>query len=390
MKSASPRLEALEDRYLLSAVGVRSHLPAGAAAALSSRAVAGPSEDRSTPGIHSQSSAVQVEEGGSSTPISQSPALTSSETAAATGEQGNTAVKSSQNGEGEDVAAALALSAAQGKSSGTSTSTAASAASSAARTLANADPSASDESSQLGRGTASSASSSSSFEPGATTGDEETLALQMAVDRPQEAARSATAGDGEAAPVIGATTGTAARVTITVAVADASKISAATPPDASPAIPADRAHAASPSLARNQPSEGPSANLAPDETGTSPQDQRLSSCGADLIASFSPFDRAQVERAIDQLLDRLDALETGLSRLGTTTNLIPSLTATALAIAVMEVFHRRLGQRSDENQRGVQVLAVGDNDNDNANDQDTDTCFPGLPGLPHHWSLEQR
>jgi hypothetical protein len=112
--------------------------------------------------------------------------------------------------------------------------------------------------------------------------------------------------------------------------------------------------------------------------GTPGKEQLPSSLGADWLATFSPFDRATVERAIDHFLDRLDHLEAGLSRFGTTANLTSSLMATAGAIAVMEVLHRYLAKRGGEQGR------------DGAGDEETGVYFPGLPGLPHRWSLEER
>jgi hypothetical protein len=117
--------------------------------------------------------------------------------------------------------------------------------------------------------------------------------------------------------------------------------------------------------------------------GGSPRAEELpSSVGADLLASFSPFDRAKVEQAFDQLLNRFDDLETGLSRLATAANLNPTLMATAGAIAIMEVLHRYLGRRRDE-QDQVDAGDVGPS-------EDRTVYFPGLPGLPHRWSLEER
>jgi hypothetical protein len=156
--------------------------------------------------------------------------------------------------------------------------------------------------------------------------------------------------------------------------------------DASTAIPAGRTHQARPSPARHRPGEGRPVNLAVDQDGTPSLEQRLASCGADLIAGFSPFDRSSVEQAIDQFLDRLDDLETELSRLGTKANLMPSLTATAIAIATTELFHRWLGKRPDRARRVAYVLGGSTGDGD----ADADASFPGLPGLPYSWSLEER
>ena len=46
---------------------------------------------------------------------------------------------------------------------------------------------------------------------------------------------------------------------------------------------------------------------------------------ADLFAGFSPLDRAALERAIDQLIDRLGGLDEELRRLGSWSELILGL-----------------------------------------------------------------
>src|SRR5262249_44113348 len=122
--------------------------------------------------------------------------------------------------------------------------------------------------------------------------------------------------------------------------------------------------------------------LASANRGSARDGELPSSVGADLLASFSPFDRATVERAFDQLLGRFDDLEAALPRLGTVTSLSPILMTAAGAIAIMEVLHRYLGRRREET------------DQDHAGDadpsEDRTVYFPGLPGLPHRWSLEER
>jgi hypothetical protein len=102
-------------------------------------------------------------------------------------------------------------------------------------------------------------------------------------------------------------------------------------------------------------------------------------CGADLLASFSPFDLAKVETAVDRLLESLDDLETGLSRLGRTESLVPGLAAIGLAIGATQLFHRRLIGRRNED--GPQTVGY--------DDREEDASFPGLPGLPRHWSREE-
>jgi len=381
MKAASPRLEILEDRHLLSviegAAGVRLHLPAGGAADLSARVPGNPADNGSTSGIRLRSGAVHVMEDGLSVVTPPSSAKSISEAAIASAEQGKAEVNSSPAGVGEDVA----LPVAQGISSG-GNSVATSILNGAARAAASADLSLSDESSQLGQGAGSSASSP--FGQGAAVDAQVTFALPFVADRPRDAADSAAATDVESSPASGLATVKDARVT--VAVLNLPGRTLAMTSDASPAIPADRSHASSSSLRLNEGGKGRPGNVATADTGTSPQEQPFASCGADLLASFLPFDRARVEQAIDQILNRLDDLDTGLSRLGTTANLIPGLTATAVTIAVMEIFHRWLGNRSAWDRRGAYALE-GSN---GAGNDDADACFPGLPGLPHQWGLEER
>jgi hypothetical protein len=56
--------------------------------------------------------------------------------------------------------------------------------------------------------------------------------------------------------------------------------------------------------------------------------------------------------------------------------------ATAGAIAVMEVLHRYLGRRREEPDH--------DHPGDPGQYEDRTVYLPGLPGLPHRWSLEER
>jgi hypothetical protein len=100
----------------------------------------------------------------------------------------------------------------------------------------------------------------------------------------------------------------------------------------------------------------------------------LSARGADLLASFSPFDRATLERTIDQFLDRLDDLAEGLSILGTWEALIPGLLTSAVAVSIAEAVLWQL----DNAREGARTLADGG-----------ERAFaPGLPGLPRPWGLE--
>ena len=97
---------------------------------------------------------------------------------------------------------------------------------------------------------------------------------------------------------------------------------------------------------------------------------------AELIASFSPFERGVLENAIDQFLGRLGGLDTDLSHLSHSANLIPNVIAAAVAVSLAEAFRRRL--RRPEEDGGA---AAGRDDDDFAS--------PGLPGRPERWALEE-
>jgi hypothetical protein len=97
--------------------------------------------------------------------------------------------------------------------------------------------------------------------------------------------------------------------------------------------------------------------------------------GADLSTGFSPFDRATLERTIDQLFRRLDDLGDGFSLVGTGERLVPGLLA-AVAVSVAEALLWRLG--------------VAREDSRTSPDGDEGPCPPGLHGLPRHWGLEER
>ncbi len=63
---------------------------------------------------------------------------------------------------------------------------------------------------------------------------------------------------------------------------------------------------------------------------------------ADLLANFSPFDRATVEQAIDQLLDRFGDLEAVLPSWSAAERFAPQIMASALVIGAVELARRRL------------------------------------------------
>ncbi len=97
--------------------------------------------------------------------------------------------------------------------------------------------------------------------------------------------------------------------------------------------------------------------------------------GADLLAAFSPFERAALEHAIDRFLGEIGELGTVLSTLDVKTCLIPNLMAAAGAVAVFEAVRRRV--------RGPS----GGEDEDA--EEDGHAGPPGLPGLPRGWALEE-
>ncbi len=96
---------------------------------------------------------------------------------------------------------------------------------------------------------------------------------------------------------------------------------------------------------------------------------------ADLIATFSPFEGGTLERAIDQFLDQLGGLDAELSRLGDSASLIPNVIAATVVISIAETARRRLRDPWDH----VNDLRWDD-----------DVAFPGLPGRPDRWGLEER
>jgi hypothetical protein len=96
---------------------------------------------------------------------------------------------------------------------------------------------------------------------------------------------------------------------------------------------------------------------------------------AELVASFSPFEPGSLERAIDQFLGRLGGLDSGLTRLGDPVSLIPGAVAAAVAITVAETVRRRLREPWEDEASG--------------GDGDAGVAFPGLPGRPGRWALEE-
>jgi hypothetical protein len=114
---------------------------------------------------------------------------------------------------------------------------------------------------------------------------------------------------------------------------------------------------------------------------TPPQELGLSSRGADLLASFLPFDRTRVEQAIDHILAHLDALDAGLLELGTTANLVPILTAAGVTIAASRIVQLWGVSRWDWIRRRPSAALAGDT----CGNADADAFIPGLPGSPFQW-----
>lgn len=103
--------------------------------------------------------------------------------------------------------------------------------------------------------------------------------------------------------------------------------------------------------------------------------ERLLSFGADVLASCTPFDKATIEGAIDQLLVQLDELDLGLTELSETVGFFPTLIGAAVTITVAGGVRRRLrGQR----ERKFAWL-----------DAEEDMFFPGLPGRHRRLSAEE-
>jgi len=93
---------------------------------------------------------------------------------------------------------------------------------------------------------------------------------------------------------------------------------------------------------------------------------------AELLTEFLPFDRAFVENAIDRVLDRFESLGAELTDLRETTNLVPTVAATALTTLAVEVALRRWRARDEANGGAVE------------DDEDELARFAGFPDL---WSL---
>lgn len=104
-------------------------------------------------------------------------------------------------------------------------------------------------------------------------------------------------------------------------------------------------------------------------------DQTLLARGADLLASCSPLARGAIEQAIDRFLSQLGASESVLFGLKPTTELIPAVMVTAVAIAVIETARRRFSPSRDGSNRSA--------------DPAVDEALALLPGRRQRWDLEE-
>jgi hypothetical protein len=112
-----------------------------------------------------------------------------------------------------------------------------------------------------------------------------------------------------------------------------------------------------------------SAQSAIDEDSIADEDSSLFFRGKELLAAFTPFDRASVERAIDHLIEGLSALEVGLPSLEEATNFVPHALGVAAALVAVEVIRSRRAGKEEDGEDG---------------------SSPGLPGFPVHWELDER
>ncbi len=101
---------------------------------------------------------------------------------------------------------------------------------------------------------------------------------------------------------------------------------------------------------------------------------------ADLYAKFSPFDREALDRAIDDFLGDLKALDVELNGVETTVPMLPGVVAVVFAASAVETIRRRFKKSWHEGPI------------DNHSDGESSSSYPGLPLRrgPHLWGLERR
>jgi hypothetical protein len=91
----------------------------------------------------------------------------------------------------------------------------------------------------------------------------------------------------------------------------------------------------------------------------------------ELLASFNPFNRASIERAIDDLLGGLGELEAALPDLGEARDLLTHALGTAAALTVVEIVRRKIRGDSDGSEEGM------------------DSGSPGVPCFPNRWTVDE-
>ena len=107
------------------------------------------------------------------------------------------------------------------------------------------------------------------------------------------------------------------------------------------------------------------------ETGAGDVEMPSLRC-SDLLTEFLPFDRSFVENAIDRFLDRFESLGGELTDLRETTSLVPAVAATALTTLAVEVALRRWRARDEAN---------------GAPAEDAEEELARFAGFPNLWSL---
>ena len=96
---------------------------------------------------------------------------------------------------------------------------------------------------------------------------------------------------------------------------------------------------------------------------------------ADLLSSFSPFQRGTLESAFDRFLGQLGDLDVNITEIGETRNVIPEVLAVLVGIALAHVLQRRAHQLRGESSSPRTL--------------DEDSSLPGFPGLPGGWSSDE-
>jgi hypothetical protein len=112
---------------------------------------------------------------------------------------------------------------------------------------------------------------------------------------------------------------------------------------------------------------------APGESAesASANDEISAPLARDLVSDFLPFDRATLERAIDQFLEESGGLSGKLARLETSTSVLPVVTLVGMTVIASQVVIRQ--RRLRDERAGMSA-------------NDSEQCSGGLPRLPNSWS----